>query len=108
MKYIFFAAYLVIFFFIFREFYLKNTNMTQTKRGRKPAAQQHAGTGHTCGECASGRWNNENLDYTGSPFLIYCEHGAKGYSKRVQSFVTYKTCEACTCFQFGERKEAIS
>ena len=34
-----------------------------TKRGRKPAAVQHAGTGHTCGECVKGRYNFANFNY---------------------------------------------
>ena len=51
-----------------------------TKRGRKPAAVQHAGTGHTCGECVKGHYNLMNFNYEGKPFMIYCEHGERGFS----------------------------
>lgn len=81
--------------------------MTQTQRGRKPATPTHAGTGHTCGQCARGTWNAENRDYTGAPFMIYCEHGTQGYSKRVRQFVTYKDCEACENYKKGQRKGGI-
>ena len=81
--------------------------MTKTKRGRKPAAPKHAGTGYTCGECAIGSYNMENRDYTGAPFIIYCDHGTQGYSKRVSSFVTYKDCNACEHYQQGQREGGI-
>lgn len=81
--------------------------MTQTKRWRKPAAPKHAGTGHTCRECALGVWDEENRDYTGEPFIIYCERGKQGYSKRVRQFVTYNDCSACEHYQQGKKKGGI-
>ena len=74
---------------------------------RKTKSQAHAGTGHTCGQCALGECNMENRDYTGAPFLIYCEHGTQGYSKRVRSFVTYKDCDACEHYQQGQMKGGV-
>lgn len=74
-----------------------------TKRGRKPAAVQHAGTGHTCGECVNGRYNLANFNYEGKPFMIYCEHGERGYSHVEKSNVTYAYYAACECFKSGER-----
>ena len=74
-----------------------------TKRGRKPAAVQHAGTGHTCGECVNGRYNLANFNYDGKPFMIYCENGERGYSHIEKSNVTYADCAACECFKAGER-----
>lgn len=81
--------------------------MTQTKRGRKPAAPVHAGTGHTCGQCEHGYWNKENRDYTGAPFIIYCYYGRQGYSKREKQFVTYKDCDACEHYKQGKREGGI-
>lgn len=74
-----------------------------TKRGRKPAAVQHAGTGHTCGECVNGRYNLANFNYDGKPFMIYCENGERGYSHIEKSNVTYADCAACECFKAGDR-----
>lgn len=56
---------------------------------------QHAGTGHTCGECVKGRYNLANLNYEGKPFMIYCEHGERGYSHVEKLNVTYADCAAC-------------
>jgi hypothetical protein len=75
---------------------------------RKMKAPTHAGTGYTCGQCARGAYNMENRDYTGAPFLIYCEHGTQGYSKRVRQWVTYKDCDACEHYQKGQREGGIS
>lgn len=82
--------------------------MTQTQRGRKQAAPKHAGTGYTCGQCARGMWNEENRDYLGYPFMIYCEHATQAYSRRVRQFVTYKDCEACEYYKQGQKAEVIS
>ena len=78
--------------------------MTQTKRGRKPAAVQHAGTGHTCGECVKGRYNLMNFNYECKPFMIYCEHGERGFSHLEKSNVTYADCAACEHFVQGKRE----
>ena len=75
-----------------------------TKRGRRPAAVQHAGTGHTCGECVKGRYNLANFNYEGKPFMIYCEHGERGYSHIAKSNVTYAYCAACEHFVNGKRE----
>ena len=61
----------------------------------------------TCGQCSRGTWNAENRDYTGAPFMIYCEHGTQGYSKRVRSFVTYKDCSACEHYKQGQREGGV-
>jgi hypothetical protein len=74
---------------------------------RKMKAPTHAGTGYTCGQCARGAYNMENRDYNGAPFLIYCEHGTQGYSKRVRQFVTYKDCSACEHYQQGKRNGGL-
>ena len=74
---------------------------------RKTKSPVHAGEWHTCGQCARGAYNMENIDYTGAPFLIYCEHGTQGYSKRVRSFVTYKDCDACEHYQQGQMKGGV-
>ena len=78
--------------------------MTQTKRGRKPAAPTHAGTGHTCGQCVNGMWNKENRDYTGVPFMIYCENSTYSKTKDWRG-VCYDNTEACGQFKEGQKDE---
>lgn len=80
--------------------------MKKTKRASAERAQriaEHAGTGHTCDQCARGHWNEYNRNYEGKRFLIYCKHGQKGYSPTNKSSVTYADCEACAWFVEGEK-----
>ena len=63
----------------------------------------HAGTGRTCVECCRGEWNMNNLNYKGKPFMIYCEHGNRGYSHVEKSNVTYEDLAACEHFVQGKR-----
>ena len=77
--------------------------MTQTKRGRKPETPTHTGTGRTCRECCRGAWNMSNFNYKGKPFMIYCEHGERGYSHVDKLNVTYEDCAACENFKAGDR-----
>ena len=77
--------------------------MTQKKRGRKPETPTHAGIGRTCGECCLGEWNMNNFNHEGKPFMIYCEHGNRGYSHVEKSNVTYADLAACEHFVQGKR-----
>ena len=70
---------------------------------RKTKRPVHAGDWHTCGECVKGRYNLENFNYEGKPFMIYCEHGERGYSHIEKSNVTYADCAACEHFVQGKR-----
>ena len=57
----------------------------------------------TCGECSNGEWNEENRNYLGETFLIYCEFGKCGFCRSHKKGVTYRDTEACK--QFKERSE---
>lgn len=61
-------------------------------------------TWHTCGECVKGRYNLMNFNYEGKPFMIYCEHGERGYSHVAKSNVTYAASASCEYFVQGERE----
>lgn len=74
------------------------------KKTKTKAAQVHAGTGHTCGQCAHGRWNLDCRDYQGRPFLIYCEHATYAYSPREKCNTCYGDHQACAHFIQGEKK----
>lgn len=63
----------------------------------------HAGTGHTCGECVKGCYNLANFNYEGKTFMIYCDHGERGFSLIKKSNVTYADCAACEHFIQGKR-----
>lgn len=71
---------------------------------RKTKSPVHAGTLHTCGECVKGRYNLANFNYEGKPFMIYCEHGERGFSRIEKSNVTYADCAACEHFVQGKRE----
>ena len=64
----------------------------------------HAGTGRTCGECVQGHYNLANFNYEGKPFMIYCEHGERGFSLVKKLNVTYADCAACENFVQGKRE----
>ena len=70
---------------------------------RKTKSPAHAGDGHTCVECVKGRYNLANFNYEGKPFMIYCEHGNRGYSHVEKSNVTYADFAACEHFVQGKR-----
>lgn len=72
--------------------------------GRKKIIKSHAGTGHTCGECMLGIWNEDNFDYQGKPFLIYCIYATYAYNKRAGMPVSMSHHDACPNFVQGERK----
>ena len=44
-----------------------------------------------------------NFNYEGKPFMIYCEHGNRGYSHVEKSNVTYADFAACEHFVQGKR-----
>lgn len=74
------------------------------KKGRKlVAVVVHAGTGHYCGECSHGEWNDIYRDYQGKPFLIYCEHATYAYSPKRQMPTCFADTKACERFVAGEK-----
>lgn len=68
---------------------------------KKKKAAEHAGAGHTCGECKYGEWAKKELDVTGSPFMTYCHKGRAGYSIRKKCNVTLRSSDACDAFCAG-------
>ena len=77
--------------------------MTQTKRGRKPAAPVHAGTGHVCGECARGEWNTENRNWKKEVFFGYCERATFARTPDGRGVFLDNT-PACEIFQAGAKR----
>lgn len=59
--------------------------------------------GRTCGECAQGCWNMENLNFKGRPFLIYCEHATYARNKRGR-WVCLDNTPACVKFIEGAKR----
>lgn len=59
--------------------------------------------GRTCGECAQGCWNMENLNFKGRPFLIYCEHATYARNK-MGRWVCLDNTPACERFIEGAKR----
>lgn len=73
----------------------------------KKKIETHAGTGHQCRECRQGKWNDHCFNWRGEPFVIYCEHGQKGYSPVNACNVTYIDTCACKFFEAGPREGVL-
>ena len=59
----------------------------------------------TCGECGRGWWNEENLDYKGERFMIYCVFSIYAYSQRVECGTCFCNTPACPKFIEGEKEK---
>lgn len=69
---------------------------------RKTKSPAHAGTGHTCGECARGEWNTKNLNWKMEVFFGYCEHATFARTPDGRGVFLNDT-PACECFLVGEK-----
>lgn len=74
---------------------------TKTKKAPKRATIEAP---KTCGECARGEWNMENLNYKGCPFLIYCEHTDYARQPNNGRRVCFDSTPACDKFTPGTKK----
>ena len=83
--------------------YKKSVNAKAVVANKKRVAKEHAGAGHTCGECKLGEWAKRELDVNGLPFMAYCHKGKGGYSVRKNSNVTMRSSEACEEFCAGSK-----
>ena len=87
--------------------YKKSVNAKAVVANKKRVAKEHAGAGHTCGECKLGEWAKRELDVNGLPFMAYCHKGKGGYSVRKNSNVTMRSSEACDEFCAGSKPFAL-
>lgn len=83
--------------------YKKSVNAEAVGTGKKRASKEHAGAGHTCGECKLGEWAKRELDVNGLPFMAYCHKGKGGYSVRKMCNVTLRESDACDAFCAGSK-----
>ena len=83
--------------------YKKSVNAEAVVANKKRVAKEHAGAGHTCGECMRGEWAKRELDVNGLPFMAYCHKGKGGYSVRKNSNVTLRGSDACEAFCAGSK-----
>ncbi|MBO7272443.1 MAG: hypothetical protein J6U89_06170 [Bacteroidaceae bacterium] len=63
--------------------------------------------GHTCGECAKGCWNEQNLNYKGNYFYGYCEYSCWAKTKDGRCVFLDNT-PACEAFEAGEKQKGAA